>query len=177
MNFPAIEYVADASVDPALDVALRRLFCTCFPKTPVFQDRRYYNEPPAHRWLIRGSDGDPVAHVAVHEKLIFIGDTELAFGGVAEVCVHPAFRGRGYVGLLLADAHERVRQRGFPFAVLYGNPRYYSSSGYVTVENLYRDLPDENGHVARRKTDEAMVLPLGPRRWPEGQIYLPGPAF
>ncbi len=71
MNFPAIEYVADASVDPALDVALRRLLCTCFPKTPVFRDRRYYNEPPAHRWLIRGSDGDPVAHVAVHEKLIF----------------------------------------------------------------------------------------------------------
>ncbi len=70
-----------------------------------------------------------------------------------------------------------LRQRGFPLPCSMGIPGIILSSGYVTVENLYRDLPDENGHVARRKTDGAMVLPLGPRRWPEGQIYLPGPAF
>lgn len=177
MSLPIPEYVADVSVNDLLDASLRNLLSACFTKTPVFRDRRYYNEPPAHRWLIRGPDGEPVAHVAVHEKQIFSGERVIPFGGIAEVCVHPDFRGQGYVGRLLAGAHAWLKDQAFPFAVLYGNPQYYSSSGYMTVTNLYRDLPDENGQIIRRPTEWAMVLPLGSQPWPEGEVYLPGPAF
>lgn len=177
MSSIAVEYVADASVDAVLDRSLRDLLTTCFTKTPAFQERRYYNEPPAHRWFIRGIDGRLAAHVAVHEKQVFAGAEVIPFGGIAEVCVHPDHRGHGHVRVLLQEAHGWLKERAFPFAVLFGHAGIYTSSGYVTVENLYRDLPDEHGHVARRKTDWAMVLPLAGREWPEGEVYLPGPAF
>ena len=36
---------------------------------------------------------------------------------------------------MLAEAHEWMRREGIPFAMLFGQPRVYASSGYTVIEN------------------------------------------
>lgn len=127
--------------------------------------------------MIRDEGGMLAAHVAVHDKKVYHCDEVIPFGGVAEVCVRPEFRGRGYVKALLAEAHTWLRGRNVPFAVLYGATGIYSSSGYENVTNLFRDVANADGKVVRQPTDWAMVAPLSARGWPMGDVYLPGPTF
>ncbi len=173
-----IEYLADASVDSAMDGKLRALLSMCFtkPQDKVFEIRRYFTDPPAHRWIIRDENGDLSAHVAVHEKHVVSDAGVHRIAGIAEVCAHPKARGRGYVKRILARIHEWAVSSGFDFAVLLGDPRVYGSSGYVETGNLVHDGTGPDGKAVRVKVP-AMVRSLGDRSWPCGQVYLPGPVF
>lgn len=175
-----VDYVADESVDPALDRALRGLLTTCFtkPQDHVFQTRRYFNEPPAHRWIVFSADGTPVAHLAAHEKRLYADDGRiLRIAGIAEVCVHPSCRGNGYVGLLLRSAHRWLADAGIAFAVLSGNPLYYASKGYRPIDNLFRDVRDGPTSGGRVKAEHMMAACLTRQSWPDGPVHIPGPSF
>ena len=175
---PAIEYLPDSDVDAVLDEQLRSLFSTCFtgPHNERFKWQRFYSEMPQHRWLIR-EPGRVIAHAAMHDKSIGSAAGNFAIGGIAEVSVHPDFRGRGLVKQLLAAAHAAAAQRVVPFAFLFGNRDVYRSSGYVPVKNPLRFFdPDRNGCYVRLD-DTALVALLGPTPWPEGEIDLRGPIF
>ena len=176
---PAIEDFPDSAVDEAMDLALRELLSTCFTKAQddVFQRRRYFNEMPAHRWIIRDEKGTLVAHLATHEKEIFHAAGSSPVGGIAEVCVRPSHRGRGYVKHLLAAAHPWLVWRGALYSVLFGDTKVYSPSGYRAVGNLAMDVAASEGAAERRIITYALALPLGPTPWPEGEVYLPGPKF
>ncbi|AHF92249.1 aminoglycoside 2'-N-acetyltransferase [Opitutaceae bacterium TAV5] len=177
---PPIDYIADSAVDAALDLALRELLSACFtkPQDHVFKTRRYFNEPPAHRWLIRDATGTPVAHLAAHEKQLFTDDGRtLRIGGIAEVCVRPDHQGRGYVKPLIAAAHRRMGAGGFAFSVLSGNERYYASSGYRPVNNLLRDGVGPAGEAVRIRAEGFLAAPLSDTVWPHGDVYIPGPSF
>lgn len=169
-------YIADADVDAKLDAELRALLCACFtkPQDVVFRERRYFKEPPGHRWLIRDEDGLLAAHVAVHEKMVELGGWGRPIGGIAEVCVHPDRRGHGHVRTLLADIHAWLTAREVPFAVLFGDPRFYASSGYVSVSNLFLRADPS---AAWAPATGAMVKPLLAEPWPAGEVHLSGPAF
>jgi len=171
---PEIEYLPDDSVDKALDLALRSLLTTCFlkPEAGEFMETRYFKETCQHRWMIRGEREAIVAHVAVHEKQVEAEGSACRIGGIAEVCVHPDYRGKGYVRLMLRHVHAWLSEQGFVFAVLFGHPRVYSSSGYVKVTNLLY------GGAAEGWTQtEGMVKELTETPWPTGDVYLPGPTF
>lgn len=55
-----VHYIADADVDAELDRRIRSLLSTCFtkPEDWVFRERRYFNDPPAHRWYIDAGRAD-----------------------------------------------------------------------------------------------------------------------
>ncbi|MDA1044879.1 MAG: GNAT family N-acetyltransferase [Verrucomicrobia bacterium] len=169
-----VEYLPDDEVEAVLDAEIRGLLTTCFtkPQDVVFRDRRYFIEPYPHSWIIRDPKGIMVAHIGVHEKQLEAGGQAYAIGGIAEVCVHPACRGRGYVGLMLNCIHAKLLADGFVFAVLMGDPRVYGSSGYVSVENL-KHGGDDVGWTPLK----AMVRPLSQTPWPDGEVRLPGPEF
>lgn len=171
---PQVEYLPDASVDAAMDQELRDLLSTCFtkPVDHVFKERRYFIAPYPNRWIIRGDEGKVVAHVGVHERLIQADGKEYRFGGIAEVCVHPDYRGKGLVKKMLVLIHEWLSERGFSFAILMGDPRVYSSSGYVEVENIIHG-GDEGGW----KPFEGMVCTLSDSPWPTSEVRLPGDKF
>lgn len=172
------EYLADAAVDAAMDRKLRALLSTCFtkPQDKVFETRRYFTEPPAHRWIIRDENGDLAAHIAVHEKHVVSDAGVHRIAGIAEVCVHPKTRGLGHVKGILGCVHDWASSRGFVFAVLFGDPRVYRSSGYVETGNLVYEGTGPDGNAVRTSVP-AMVRPLGDRPWPSGEVYLPGPVF
>jgi len=173
------EYVLDSTVNLALDQKLRDILSTCFtkPGDTVFRDRRYWRELPQHRWVIRATTGEIIAHIAVHEKIVVFGGKKHRIGGIAEVCVRPEHRGHGYVKVLLAHAHDWLRAYGFAFAVLFGEPHVYSSSGYVVVTNLVADIRDAAGEVRRQPAKGAMVVSLGRQSWPATEVFLPGQIF
>lgn len=172
---PVPEYCADNAVDAALDLALRDLLAACFtgPNDRVFTQRRYFHEPPAHRWILRAG-ASLIAHVAVHEKIVTCGGAVQRIGGVAEVCVRPGFRGRGYVRHLLSAAHPWLAARGFAYAVLFGRTAVYLSSGYAPVTNLH-PFDFSSGPTAAKPG--AMVRSLGPAAWPQEVVFLHGPRF
>jgi len=173
-----VEYLPDSSVDASLDAQIRGLLTTCFtkPQDVVFKTQRYFREPYPHRWVIRDADGSIIAHVGVHEKTVEADGRTFRIGGIAEVGVHPTFRGRGLVKAMLAGVHDWLIRHGFDFVVLFGDPHVYSSSGYVVVNNLIHDDLTATGE-RRTSQSPAMVRQLSDTPWPAGQVYLPGPKF
>ncbi len=172
---PPILYLPDSQVDADLDRQLRELLTLCFGGTG-FRDKRYHNELPAHRWLVRAEDGALRAHIAAHDKCFGSAAGDLRCGGVAEVCVHPGFRGRGWVRRLLAAVHAWARREDIPFCFLVGQTEVYSSSGYRPVTNPLRYV-DKNGRTVITPVENAMVRLMGGLPWPEGEIDLRGPRF
>lgn len=159
-------YIGDSDVDAELDRELRGLLATCFtkPQDHVFRVRRYFREPPAHRWLLRESArGLLVGHVAAHEREIVVAGRAIAVGGLSEVCVHPDFQGHGHLRALVRAAHADLAARGRPFSLLFGEARYYASSGYREAKNLWFATP---GGGADRRAEGAKVAVLGAEAWP-----------
>ena len=175
---PQIEYLPDSSVDAALDAELRALLTTCFtkPQDAVFKDRRYFCEPYEHRWVIRDARRSIVAHAGVHQKAVEADGCSFRIGGLAEVCVHPDYRGRGFVKAMVACIDEWLIAHGYDFAVLFGEPYIYQSSGYVEVNNLLHDEVTPSGEKYKAH-ESAMVKELAGIPWPTGEVYLPGPKF
>ncbi|MBN2088018.1 GNAT family N-acetyltransferase [candidate division KSB1 bacterium] len=173
-----IEYIKDTEVDEKLDLELRHLLSLCFIKAgdEIFKIRRFYKEPPAHRWYIRAEDGRLIAHTALHEKMVATAHQKIPIGGVAEVCVHPEFRGHGFVRSLLKEAHNWLSMNHFSFAVLFGNPKVYTSSGYFSISNLHLQKKSEDGDLLW-EPKLAMVCRLSDKNWPEEVVYLQGPDF
>ena len=132
MNY--IKYIQDSKVDETLNKRIIDLLKICFVKDPVLQYRRYCKEMPQHRWFIEKNERI-MAHLALHEKTISTGSGEFPIGGVAEVCVHPDFRGKGSVKKMLVEAHKWMTKNKFLFSVLFGEKEIYSSSSYTSVQN------------------------------------------
>ena len=169
-----IEYLLDSSIDNAGDLEIRGLLTTCFtkPQDVVFKDRRYFLEPYPHRWVIRDRNGVLVAHIGVHEKQIQAEDTMFRVGGICEVCVRPDSRGKGCVRIMLKHIHAWLSEHGFVFAILFGDPLVYGSSGYVEVTNLFNGGGNKGWLAA-----SGMVRELCEKPWPNGKVYMPGPKF
>lgn len=176
MSTPPIEYVPDAAVDPLLDDKLRKLLCLCFtkPGDRVFK-RRYLHEPPQHRWLMQ-DDEMAIAHIAVHEKYVVVDKIKYPIGGIAEVCVHPNHRGKGYVKHILAAIEIWLLSQKVELTVLFGNPKIYASSGYRPVTNLFHDGENSQGKPSFESV-KAMAKPLANRAWFTTEVYLPGKTF
>jgi len=174
----APEYLADDTVDDALDAEIRTLLTTCFtkPQDVVFKDHRYFKEPYQHRWVIKNEKGALVAQAGVHDKQIQADGTTYRIAGIGDVCVHPAYRGRGYVRMMLKCIHDWAPRQGFDFAVLFGDPKVYGSSGYVHISNLFRDAEQPGGGTCRKQIS-AMVRQLSGTPWPGGEVFLPGKSF
>ncbi len=168
-----VEYLPDASIDADTDNELRKLLTTCFtgPQDHVFQQRRYFKEPYDHRWVIRDDANLIVSHIGVHDKEVDAGDKRWRIAGIAEVCVHPDHRGKGYVKKILYKIHDWMLPQEYSFSMLFGDNLVYASSGYHRVENL-RVLDQSEW-----KSRSCMIKPLSNLEWPTSNVRLMGPVF
>ena len=162
---PKIEYLPDDNVTDTLDHELRGLLKTCFtkPQDVVFKYRRFFREPYPHRWVIRNENNAIIAHIGVHEKQVETECSMYRIGGISEVCVHPNYRGKGYVRMMLKCIHAWLSEHGFAFAVLFGDRLVYRSSGYVQVTNLFLGGSQEGWKQINR-----MIRDLCETPWPSG---------
>src|SRR4051812_7651515 len=167
-----LEYAEEPDVSEALDRELRELISGAFnqPHNLFFKQRRYAQEMPRHRYLLRSLDGRLVAHLAVHDKVVSVTGEAVAIGGIAEVCVHESARGRGHVRRLLERAHHGLVERGVDFAFLFGDSNIYGSSGYQPITALIRCFNPTSQAFEEAPIPSALVKPLGSRPWPAGPI-------
>jgi predicted N-acetyltransferase YhbS len=172
----SIVHRPDAEISDAEDHELRRLLFACFPYETVLLNRRYIRQAPAQRWLVRAASGELIAHAAAHDKMISAGGGEVRIGGIAEVCVAHHFRGRRLVGRMLAEAHGWMQSVGIPFAMLFGQPKVYGSSGYSVIANpiLVENTLTHHWNPFKGKP---MIRRIATKPWPDGPVDLRGPTF
>ena len=175
----SIVHFYDFQITPAQDESLRALFRVCFKRELAYLDhQRYFRELPPHRWIIFDADENVVAHIAVYEKLLGTDAGLLPVIGIAEVCVAPAHRGRGYVRALLAQIHDWAREQGFSWSLLFGAHGIYGSSGYEKIDNPLRALDYQTGEWKTENLGYALVRQLNENAvWPSGTLDLRGPHF
>lgn len=171
-----IIYRSDAAITDDEDRELRNLLFSCFSFNPIFLTRRYFRQSPGHRWLVKGPAGEIVGHAAIHEKSVGTESGDLLIGGVAEVCVAANHRGLGLSKELLRSIDEWLKARGIAFAMLFGQPPVYASSGYVPIENELKTDSLLSQHW-NPFCGTPMIKSLTQIPWPRGVIDLRGPTF
>jgi GNAT superfamily N-acetyltransferase len=176
---PKIEYWPENAITENEDRLLREVLSTCYkgPDDWMFPTQRYWQEPPQHRWWIRGPAGAIISQIAVHDKIIGSPIGDLRIGGVGLVCTHPDHRRKGYVRLLLTEALEWMKRDGMSFSLLFAAVDAYSSSGYITVNNPFHQFDFRTKEWVTKLMPKAMAAPLAGISWPEGEIDLRGMEF
>lgn len=177
-EFPIV-YHHDSQITPAQDEALRALFRACFKRELAYLERqRFFRELPPHRWMIFDEDENVIAHIAGYDKILGTKHGLLPVIGIAEVCVSPAYRGRGLVRSILSEIHDWARAQGFDWSLLFGSHGIYGSSGYRRINNPIRALDHETGEWDVETVEYALVRQLNDDAvWPNGTIDLRGPHF
>lgn len=166
------QYLEDNDVSLAIDKQIRNLLSLCFIKDrEVFGRQRFFNEMPGHRYLL-WEDETLIAHIAVHDKQVLINDIEVSICGIAEVCVSPKYRGKALVKQMLNKIHIARIDYGDAYSLLFGEKSVYTSSGYLTVNNL-KAL---NNQGAWNVTGHTMVHALN-KNWPNCEVKLLGIPF
>lgn len=104
---------------------------------------RYFERFP--RTDLRGFgafDGDAFIGCLFFSRLHFT-ESEAQVFLLSPMAVHPDFQGKGIGQNLIHFAHHDLRQRGAQLAVTYGDPAFYSKTGYrpVTVSDLAAPHP------------------------------------
>lgn len=171
-----IKFILDKAVDRELNDKIIQILTICFPDQQIFTKQRYYKETPQYRWYIE-SDSIIAAHLAIHEKKITINSEEIIIGGIAEVCVHPNYRGKGLAKKLLKASEEVIAEKGLKFSVLFGDPNVYSSSGYRQIDNKIKYVDHISGKWITENNSDIMIKKIADVEWPEGLVNLNGPTF
>jgi len=171
----AVRFLPDSAITDEQDRELRELLFLCFQKE-CFREHRYYIEMPTYHWCIYDATGKLVAHTALHLRRIVSLSREFVAGGIAEVCVHPDFQRRGLVKTMMQEADDFLAEQNIPFALLFGEAKIYTSSGYTPVPNKIRYRNSDDEWIEEINSDFKFKK-LGDWDWPEGQIDLCGPFF
>ncbi len=115
-------------------------------------------------------NGEVRASATVLPMEVFVDGEPRPMGGVAAVMVHPAYRRRGYAGILMRAVLRDMRERGVALSML--SPfahAFYRSFGYeLTMEAIEYDLKPtdlpssaEQSHLrAYREEDQPRLMEL-----------------
>ena len=165
-----VHCVTEPLVDSKLDSELCQLLQICFPNESKFKNHRDYNEMPQMRWILR-FEGELIAHIAAHEKILRVGTKEFRFCGISEVCIIPTFRKRRLLPQLLNALELYYAKHAYDFSILLGPSRIYQPHGYRSVDNVY--FPEQSDACA----EFAMYKPLRSIEWPQKAVAIEGAYF
>lgn len=116
--------------------------------------------------------GETVSHVGVLTHEVSVAGQRITVGGVGGVVTPPAWQKRGYARALMQHAarfFETARlDAGFLFCLRRRVPFYESQAWRLVKYPVLIQQP--SGEMVAPL--EAMVLPIGERRWPEGDVKL-----
>ena len=116
--------------------------------------------------------GETVSHVGVLTHEISIDGNAVRVGGVGGVVTPPAWQKRGYARALMQHAARFFETAHVDAGFLFCLPRrvpFYESQGWRLVKYPVLIQQPQGEMVAPL---EAMVLPIGERGWPEGEVKL-----
>jgi predicted acetyltransferase len=133
---------------------------------------RTYGAPTAV--LVIRSATDVLAHLAIYQRQVDIGEETLEIGMLGGIVVATEHRRKGYSRTLVQHAHEWLKGRYIPFSILFTHePRLYTSSGYQLMQNATRFV-DIDGTLKTLLYTGGMYAELSQRRWPDQMLDLRG---
>jgi GNAT superfamily N-acetyltransferase len=145
----------------------------------IFAEDRQSIQWAEREWhLILRVDGEFVSHVNLVRREGLVGDQTVILGGIGDVITLPRWRRKGYAHQLLREAHRFMEEElGVEYGLLISDPdnaNFYTQLGWQAInERLWFDQPSGRSSIPPIP-GAVMVLPLGGRVWPEGEIDLCG---
>jgi predicted N-acetyltransferase YhbS len=174
----AIEVVDERAMTAALDEAIRRSLCECFPSETAFfsSGRAWHGSAPVYS-LVAREESRVTGHVGVVVREIAAGGVAATVAGIQNFAVVPDRRKTGLSRRLMEGAMEEAKRRGVAFGLLFcvpGLERFYASLGWRTLpvrarmryEGREQEIPAKN---------IAMAIPLAGKPFPTGDLHLLGP--
>jgi predicted N-acetyltransferase YhbS len=115
-----------------------------------------------------------VAHSRLFRREVLTSQGPLAVGALAQVCVHPNYRGRGWGEAVVRAAFDFLPELGARVSLFQtGVSSFYEKLGARVVTNRF--LNGDNAANPFWDTCE-MIFPTS-FAWPEGPIDLNGPGY
>ena len=112
-------------------------------------------------------DGQVIGKTDVRDCVIRIAGEWVRMGGIGNVVLDRAQRGKGYSARLLHAALDYMRQERYPISILFGIPNFYDRFGFVPV------LQDYEVSVATRDLEKlASQATVRPEREGERGVLL-----
>lgn len=134
-------------------------------------DLNLHWRPKDLHFLLKVS-GETVSHVGVLTHEVSVAGKPIMVGGVGGVVTPPAWQKRGFARALMQHAARFFEtaqvDAGFLFCLRRRVP-FYESQGWQLVKYPVLIQQPSGEMVAPL---EAMVLPIGERSWPEGEVKL-----
>jgi predicted N-acetyltransferase YhbS len=95
-------------------------------------------------------DGEVVGVTQIANRKMMIGGELLPVGVILWVGVHPEYRCRGIGEMMLTDALETLRTRGYDLSMLFGEGKesFYERAGWRSLKTLHKDRINLMGELA-----------------------------
>jgi len=167
------EFSADA---PNADLASRihALLSNEWPEDAPNEGDYYRTHGAPTAVMILRQATDVLAHLAVYQREVGIGNETLVIGMLGGIVVAREHRRKGHSRALVWHGHEWLKGRRIPFSILFTHePRLYASSGYALMQNATRFI-DVDGTSKTLNYLGGMYAELSQRRWPNQMLDLRG---
>lgn len=95
-------------------------------------------------------DGLIVGVVQIANRKILVAGETLPLGVILWVGTHPEYRRHGIGAMLMNDAVETLRARGYDLSLLFGEGKesFYERAGWRSVQNLFKDQINLSGEIS-----------------------------
>lgn len=99
--------------------------------------------------MVAKLDGQVVGHIFFTPvRIVQKNDWTVLGSGLAPLAVDPEFQGEGIGSKLCKEGLQRIEAEGYPFAVVLGNPKFYSRFGFERaskhgITSSFEGVPDE----------------------------------
>ena len=158
---------------------IRDLLQICFASYPT--GRSYFNQLPAFRFLVYDKK-ILVGHLAVFHRVIKFDDKVTTIFGVADLCVHPDYRGQDIASELLENLESLAKENGIELILLIAKEnKFYKKNGFKIYSNKLRWLMTNQhqsfGIVQRSLEDSFMIKKISGKKLATGTIDLLGSLF
>ena len=175
---PVLEVIAEAEMPDALDHAIRKLLCWCFPDDAASfaLARAWHESAPAFSVICREAHA-LLGHVGIVIRRIRCGSVPVTVAGVQNLCVVPERRGTGLSQRLMRRAMREAAQRHVCFGLLFCVPeleRFYQSLGWCKTDAPVLMLDEQGRCAAIPQKNIAMFCESGEDCFPAGTIDLMG---
>ncbi|GHV15869.1 hypothetical protein FACS1894169_08490 [Bacteroidia bacterium] len=140
-----------------IEPLVRQMWKVCFEDTDVFINLIFTQKYKPGNTLVYFENDIAVASLQMHPYTISFYGEEIPFAYLAGLCTLPEYRNKGYMGQLINEAHQILKERKIPLAILIPAEnrlfRFYEKFDYEQVfdksekpiyplDRILRESPD-----------------------------------
>ena len=173
-----LRIIDEPQIDPELDSAIKQNLALCYPDhRDIYSKTRVYDDNVPSYSVILQQGQTIIAHVAVMDRTISVGQIPLHIAGVANVSVLPQYRGKALSSQVVNASMEEAKKRAFDFGLLFTSQpvkKVYTRCGWQVAEDR-KVIKTENGQTFEMPdTVIKMYYSLQNLPFPKGSINLQG---